>query len=175
MSTQPDPTPEEAARALRDVERRRVQAAEGSGGARWVYMVLGVAVFLLLAAPDWVDDIAQAGVSIAFAALAIAYALLLRTRRGSALLGHRTGAREEELDRSYMRRRRLTLLSVMALGLVVSVLGTRFSLDTPYWRSGVGVLLGGALTLLGPTWDQAVRARAVRGAHPAGADPGASR
>ncbi|MEU1486409.1 hypothetical protein [Streptomyces sp. NPDC005752] len=175
MSVHPNPTPDEAARTLRDVEQRRIQAAEGSGGARWVYVVLGLAAFLLLAAPDWVGDDAQAWVSIGYAALAVAYVVLLRTRRGSALLGHRTGRRKEELDGAFLRRRRLTLLAVMATGLVISVLGSRVSLDLPYWRSGAGALLGAAVIFLGPAWDQAVRARAVRGARSVTEDPGAAR
>ncbi|MEV2244590.1 hypothetical protein [Streptomyces sp. NPDC049970] len=175
MSAHSNPTPDEAARTLRDVEQRRIQGAEGSGGSRWVYVVLGVAVFLLLAAPDWVGDDAQGWVSIGYAVLAVAYVVLLRTRRGSALLGHRTGLRKDELDGAFLRRRRLTLLAVVAIGLAVSVLGPRVSLDLPYWRSAAGALLGAAVIFLGPAWDRAVRTRAVRGGDAVTEGPGAAR
>lgn len=172
MSAHQTPTPDEAARTLRDVEQRRIQAAEDSGGARWVYVVLGLAAFLLLAAPDWVGDEAQVLVSIGYAALAVAYVILLRTRRGSALLGHRTGRRKEELDGAFLRRRRLALLAVMAVGLVLSVLGSRVSLDLAYWHTATGALLGAAVIFLGPAWDRAVRTRAVRGGRTVGEGPG---
>ncbi|MFE3250930.1 hypothetical protein [Streptomyces sp. NPDC059209] len=175
MSAHQSPTPDEAAHTLRDVEQRRIQAAVDSGGARWVYVVLGLAAFLLLAAPDWVGDDAQAWVSIGYAVLAVAYVILLRTRRGSALLGHRTGRRKGELDGAFLRRRRLALLGVMAIGLVLSVLGSRVSLDVEYWRTGIGALLGAAVIFLGPTWDRAVRTRAVRGGRAGGEGPGAAR
>lgn len=81
------PSPEEAARALRDVDHRRDQALGALHGARWVDVMFALVVFLYLASTDFLPG-AAGWKGLVLAGLVLAYVLVLRTRRGATWLGH---------------------------------------------------------------------------------------
>lgn len=142
------PTPDEAARALRDVGQREDQALDSVHEARWVRVVLGVAIFLFLAAPDFLGAHASTWTSPGFAVLVLGYAVLLRTRRGSALLGRPVQMRGDVVPRRFAVTARLVIAALVALSLL-SLFVAHPHLDIPYWRTAMGAILGLLLIFFG--------------------------
>jgi hypothetical protein len=152
----------EAARALREVEQRRDQAARTSAQeSRWVSVLFGLAVFAQLASPDFFGEDANVWVSWSVTALGLAYVLMLRSRRGNALLGRPTRLRKEEISPRFALWARLAILAVVVIGFV----GGRY-LDFeafPYASTVVGALVGAAVIIFGRSWQRALNTLAVRG------------
>lgn len=157
-----DPTPStEATRALREVERRRGQARTSQQESRWVGVAFGVAIFAELAAPDFFGEKVRPWISLVVNALLVVYAVMLRTRRGSSLLGRPTRVRREELSPRFVLWARLALAAVLLVGYFGA-----FYLDGelfPYAGTALGVLLGGLLIVFGRRLQQALNSLAVRG------------
>ncbi|WP_030911260.1 hypothetical protein [Streptomyces sp. NRRL F-5126] len=157
------PAPAEAARALQDAGARRDQAFDSATDAPWVYAVFGAALFLLMAAPDFLGDGADAWTSWALAALAIGYAAMLRTRRGSTLLGRPNRLRREEISPKFTRYHRLGILAVVVLGLVLTFVA-HGDLSVPYLRTILGAVLGGVCVFFGRRLQRSLLAAARSGA-----------
>ncbi|MFE1521329.1 hypothetical protein ACFW9I_31595 [[Kitasatospora] papulosa] len=160
-----DPNPAEAARALRDVDERRGQALGSSRDARWVAVFFSIAIFVLLAAPDFFGEDVQTWTSVAFAVATLAYAVLLRTRRGAVLLGRRTQLRADAVPSRFALVSRLVILALCALGVVGAFLAPSDpSVPVPYWRTAVGAALGGVLIFFGDRIQQELASLAANSA-----------
>jgi hypothetical protein len=144
------PTADEAARALDDVDRRRSQTFDSVGESRWVGVVFGVAIFLFLAAPDFFGQGVTVWTSWAFTAIVVLYSVMLRSRRGAAVLGRRTRLRRQEISPRFALYHRVVIAAVLVVGLV-SLFVPHPHLAVPYLRTIVGALLGGALIVFGPS------------------------
>ncbi|MGW4397730.1 hypothetical protein ACWEHA_20785 [Amycolatopsis nivea] len=137
------PSPEEAARALRDVDHRKDQALGELQGAKWVDVVFALVVFLYLASADFLPSAAE-WKGLVLAVLVVGYVLMLRTRRGAALLGHRV-----RVDKSAIRPRfafgvALTFVVVcVAAAVALALLHVRI----PYANTILGAVL--AIVLIG--------------------------
>lgn len=171
MSEPHQPTADEAAqaaRALRDIDARRTRARESTGSARWVDVVFGVLTFAVLAAPDFFGAEVSGWATPAFSALAVGYVVLLNTRRGSALLGQRARLRRSEVSGRYALVARLLILVCAAAGITFALLQPDLGVHVPYWRTALGVVLGGALILFGGRMQRALTSAATRERHTTG-------
>ncbi|MFD7505689.1 hypothetical protein [Streptomyces sp. NPDC059850] len=150
----------EAARALQDVEQRRGQAQASERESRWVGVVFGVAIFAELAAPDFFGEGVRIGVSWVVTALVVAYAVMLRTPRGGALLGRATHVRKRELSSRFVVSAQVALAAVVLMGFI----GAYFLDDGlfPYAGTVLGAVLGGTLILFGRSLQQALSSLAAR-------------
>ncbi|MFE2187887.1 hypothetical protein [Streptomyces sp. NPDC059455] len=153
--------PAEAARALRDVERRRGQARASEQESRWVSVVFGVAIFAQLAAPDFVSDDVRSWIGLAIAALSLVYVMMLRNPRGGALLGRPTRVRRDEISPRFIRLAQLVMIAVA----VICFLGTRLLPHEPfpYTRTVVGAVIGATLILFGRNLQRVMNSLAFRG------------
>ncbi|GAA0899433.1 MULTISPECIES: hypothetical protein [Streptomyces violaceusniger group] len=151
----------EAARALRDIERRRDQARASEQQSRWVSVVFGVAIFAQMAAPDFFGDDVRSWIGLAIAALSLVYVMMLRNPRGGALLGRPTRVRRDEISPRFIRLAQLVIVAVAVIGF----LGTRLLPHEPfpYTRTVVGVVLGGTLILFGRPLQRTLNSLAFRG------------
>ncbi|WP_369201579.1 hypothetical protein [Streptomyces sp. PU-14G] len=156
------PTPAEAARALQEAEHHKDQAFASVRESRWVTVVCGVAVFVCLAAPDFFGSEVTQWISPALAVLSVTYAVLLNTRRGSALLGRPIRLRKEEISPRFATTARVVLLLVMVAGLAATFV-PHPGMPLPYWRTVAGVLLGGFVIVFGRRSEQALLSFARRG------------
>jgi hypothetical protein len=155
------PTPDEAARALRDVERRKDQTFGSVGASLWVRVVFASAIFLMLAAPDFLGPTVATWASWPLALLAVIYAMMLNSRRGSAVLGQRTRLRREAISPSFTATRRLVLLAILVIAIVVAFI-PHGQLSVPYLRTIIGAVLGLALVLFGNRYQRAMVSLARR-------------
>ncbi|MCA1222404.1 hypothetical protein [Streptomyces sp. 8L] len=158
------PTPAEASRALREVERRRGESLGSARDSRWVAILFGVAVFALLAAPDFFGQGVESVVNIVFTAVVVLYAVLLRSRRGSAVLGRRTRVRRDAVSPRFALWSRVVILTVMALGIVAAFL-PHSSLSFPYARTIAGAVLGAVLIFFGDRLQSALASLAAGAEH----------
>ncbi|MEW2396079.1 hypothetical protein [Streptomyces sp. NPDC046862] len=151
----------EAARALRDVERRREQAARTSQQeSRWVSVVFAVLICAQLSAPDFFGDDVRPWFSWMVFALVAVYMVMLRTRRGAALLGRPTRVPTRELSMRFEVGARLVLIAAMVIALIASSLVDDVF---PYAGTALGVLVGGTLIVFGPRLQEALGSVTVRG------------
>lgn len=72
--------------------------------------------------------------NVAFAAVAVGYAVLLRSRRGSALLGRRTRVRQDAVSPRFALWSRVIILAVLALGIVAAFV-PHPGMSVPYART----------------------------------------
>ncbi|WP_301124605.1 hypothetical protein [Streptomyces cacaoi] len=160
MSDRLPPT-DEAARALRDVEQQRSRSRASTRESRWVSVVFGLVIFAQLAAPDFFGDRVRPWASWAVVVLLLAYQTMLRTRRGSALLGRPTRVRREEISPRFTAAARITILLVLVAGFALALFldGPPF----PYMGTALGVVLGGTLIFFGGTLQQSLNSLATRG------------
>lgn len=165
----PRPSADEAARALRDIDRHREQAHSSAANSRWVSVVFGVVFGALFAAPDFFGAGAAAWSSAAYGILGVGYVVLLNTRKGSTLLGQPVRMRRQEISGRFRSYALLTLLVVLLAGVAIQLLQPHWTLDVPYWRTAVGVVGGGALALFGQSWQRALLSVAVHGGRRTGA------
>ncbi|MFG1925177.1 hypothetical protein [Cryptosporangium sp. NPDC048952] len=150
------PTPEEAQRALRDVETRKQQSLEGSRSSRWWWIGGGVAViaygFVGEFASDFIEDW---GATITGVLLLLA--VLSTTRWGGSLLGRRTQPRRASASRQ------LGLGLIGAVGALAIILVAQL-LDVPHLALGLAIVGGLLLAFVGPWWEGRVLAhRGARG------------
>ncbi|HEY3686050.1 MAG TPA: hypothetical protein VGL93_23670 [Streptosporangiaceae bacterium] len=155
------PTPEEAARALRDVERRKDQTVNSVGVALWVRIVFGIAIFVALAAPDSFGSQVTTWSAWPLTLIAVAYVIMLNSRRGSAVLGQPARLRGEEISPRFAATRRVVLMVVLAVGIVVAFI-PHGRLDVPYLRTVIGAVAGLALVVFGDRYQKAMNSFARR-------------
>ncbi|WP_275292042.1 hypothetical protein [Amycolatopsis sp. La24] len=135
------PSPEEAARALRDVDHRRDQALDELQGAKWVDVVFALVVFLYLASADFLPSAAE-WKGLVLAVLVVGYVLMLRTRRGAAVLGHRV-----RVDKSAIRPRFAIALVFVLVCVAAAVAPALLHVQIPYGNTILGAVL--AIVLIG--------------------------
>lgn len=152
----------EAARALHDVDQRREQAARAYGTeSRWVSVVFGVVLFAQMAAPDFFGDGVRPWMSWLVFGLVAVYMVMLRTRRGSDLLGRPARARKSEISPAFAYGARLLIVLVVLLGFAGALYMDHELF--PYAGTVMGALLCGGLILFGPAWQRGLNSLAVRG------------
>lgn len=147
------PTPEEAARSLRDVDQRTDQALESLVDRRWVFVVCGLGVITSAASYDF--DFLRAyapWITSAWILPLAAYSVLKMSRRGARLVRARPAYVHK--DALSPKARKVGTLSILAIALIpwVTLLtGTHLSVHFPaYVPTVLGVLGGGALIAFGP-------------------------
>ncbi|GAA2606443.1 hypothetical protein [Streptomyces axinellae] len=155
------PRADEAARLLHDVDQRRDQGArESARESRWVSVVFAIALFAQLAAPDFFGEEVRPWLSWAVFVLLAVYMVMLRTRRGSDLLGRPARLRKSEISPQFAKFARLTILLVMVAGFFVALYGG--NLLFPYAGTVLGVVLCGGLIAFGPAWQKSLNSLATR-------------
>ena len=142
-------TPNEATRALQEVDKRKGQTVGSMRQSRWVYIVFGVAIFAMLAAQDFLGTDAAAVANMIVAVLAVAHVVLGRTRRGAAILGQPTRVRREAVSPRFSIPAVTVLVAAMVVGIVAPLLGMQPLAGVPYWHTILGAVLGLALILFG--------------------------
>ncbi|MFD2420783.1 hypothetical protein [Amycolatopsis pigmentata] len=146
------PSPEEAAEALRTVSQGRERAlTSGQREARWLDVVAGVILFLYSASVDFFPQSAPWR-DIGLAVLVVGYVALLRTRRGSALLGqHARLSRRDVWPRFAVGVWLVGGLLVAGSMVAVFVLGrTGTSIHVPYLSTALGAVMAIVLIAFGP-------------------------
>jgi ABC-type Fe3+ transport system permease subunit len=144
-----NPNPSEAARALHEVNERKNQALDSMHRSRWVDIIFGVAIFVMLAAGDFLGKDAASVAVMVVAVLAVGYNWLGRTRRGAAVLGQPTRVRRDAISRRFSIPAVTVLVVAMLAGIVLPLLGLHPLAGVPYWRTILGAVLGLALILFG--------------------------
>ncbi|GAA2352588.1 hypothetical protein SVIO_003780 [Streptomyces violaceusniger] len=133
---------------LRNVNRRTEQARGSLRAAptpRWLDWLFGMAIFLYGASHGFFPNSAVWG-GWAFGALVVGYVVLLRTRRGSALLGQPVRIRRQAISSRFVLIARLTIAAVVAASVVMVVL----DIHVPYLSTNLGAVLAIALIGFGP-------------------------
>ncbi|MGC4855695.1 hypothetical protein ACLQ24_20455 [Micromonospora sp. DT4] len=149
MSTAP--TPEEARRALEDVDRRRDQTATAAGWPWWAWLASGVAAVICgFAADRYPDFVRTYGTTIVI--LLLFAAMFPNTRWGSALLKRPVRPRATT-DTSIL------LWSVLGVALLIGGLALASALDVPHVWVWSGLTVGVLLAAAGPWWQRRVLAR----------------
>ncbi|MGX1851721.1 hypothetical protein [Streptomyces sp. NPDC055299] len=141
------PTPQEAAEALRNIDQRAEQARGSLRNApRWLDWLAGAVIFLYCASIDFFPGSAVWR-SWIFAALAVGYAIVLRTRRGSALLGQSARIHRQAVSSRFVLIARLTIAAVVAASVAAVVLlgSAHTSMYVPYLSTILGAVLATAL------------------------------
>ncbi|GAA1137415.1 hypothetical protein GCM10009630_40550 [Kribbella jejuensis] len=138
------PSADEAARALQDVDRRRDQAMDSLQGGKWVDVVFAVVIFLYLASADFLPSVAE-WKGLALAVLVVAYVLLLRTRRGAAWLGHSVRVDKSAIRPKFVVGVWLVLVLLVAATVALSLLHVHI----PYGNTILGAVLAIVLIVLG--------------------------
>lgn len=139
------PTPDDAQRALRDIEHRRQQAVEAAGWSRWWWIGGGILVAVYGITLDLHPDV-LGGWGGAIPIVLAAIGVLSTTRRGGALAGRRVGARTP--------KRPLVAILVVASIVVLSLVFR--AVDLPHASAVVAVVGGLVLAIGGPWWQRAV-------------------
>lgn len=163
----PRPTPGEAARALREVDRRRAQARRSVHGPGWLEVFFALVIFTFLSSTDFFPAARVWGPPI-LAVLVVGYVVLLRTRRGSAWLGQSARLHPQAIP---ARRRWIALTVVIAawvLSLVFVFAQVHVGAPVHYFGTIVGAVLAVALIVIG--WDRRRRARTGLSENVDGAD-----
>jgi hypothetical protein len=154
-----EPTPQQAARALREVTARRHQVLR-SRSPRWVSWLGGVA----LLAEGFAEDLfPRAGgvISLCVVAALLAFALSVRYRPVGAALGYRAA----------VRGRPPAGVFVVTVGGMIAILAVEFALHRvndrvhPHWSHTIFGVVVGLLVALGMPWaiEQAYRQHGERG------------
>lgn len=146
------PSPQEAADALHTVDQSQERAVTSwQGGARWVDATFGVVLFLHGASVDFFPQSALWRDPI-LAVLTVTYVVLLRTRRGSALLGQSARLRREDISPRFTLATGI-ILGIVMVGSLAAVLlleRTGLHLDVPYLSTGLGAVMAIVLIAFGP-------------------------
>lgn len=158
------PTPKQAAEALRNVNQRSEQAVGSLRSApRWLDVFFGVVIFLYCASADFLPGAAWPG--LVLAALVVAYVVLIRTRRGAALLGQSTRVRREAISPAFARVARLVIgvIFVGSLATTVILSLTHTNAHVAYLSTILGAVLAVLLIAFGPQLRGGMVALAANG------------
>ncbi len=141
-----EPTPEEAAAALRTVHEGRERVISSAVGSRWLSIVSGLVVFLYSAAIDLFPT-AQGWLTWAVLIAVLLLVSGLHTRVGSTLLGRRVMVSNRSLPVT-VRWRLLRIAPIFLIGIVVALLV--LLLHVPHGGIYYGALAGLYIIFLGP-------------------------
>jgi predicted membrane channel-forming protein YqfA (hemolysin III family) len=159
------PTPQEATEALRNADRRTEQARGSLRGApRRLDWLFGTVIFLYCTSYDFAPS-STVWSSWAFGALVLGYVIMVRTRRGAALLGHSVRIHRQAVSSKFVLIARLTIAVAVAASMVSVVLlgSTHTSPPVPYLSTIVGAVLAIALIGFGPQLRAGLAALAGKG------------
>lgn len=149
MST--TPTPEEARRALADVDRRREQTAAAAGRSRWAWLAAGVfAAAYGIVADRYPDFVRTYGTTIVI--LLLVAAMIPNTRWGAALLKRPVRPRATPDAQSL-------LWSALVVALLIGGAALATALEVPHLWVWFGLLAGVLLAVAGPWWQRRVLTR----------------
>lgn len=161
------PTPQEAADALRDVDRRTGQAVGSLRDApRWLDVFFGLFFLLYGVSGDFLPG-AMAWINLIMVAVVVTYAVLLRTRRGALLLGQPARVRREVISSRFVVIARL-IIGVIVVGSIVAILvlgANHTSVHVPYLTTIFGVVSAVAIIGFGPQLRAGLTGLATRGTH----------
>ncbi|GAB3004666.1 hypothetical protein LWP59_26080 [Amycolatopsis acidiphila] len=143
-----EPTPEEAAAALRAVHKGKEQVINSAMGSRWMWIISGLIVFLYCAATDLFPRQAWLGWPAVVCCLVLA--LGLRTRVGGTLLGRSVVVSSRSLSVT-LKWRLLRIAPILAIGIAVASVITLF--HVPHGEIYYGALAGLYIMFLGPRFQ----------------------
>ncbi len=143
------PTPEEAARALRDVEQRRDQVLREGSGPRWMWYLLGAAFVVRGLVADFAGGGASQVATWVIIGVLLVLVLLQHTRWGASLLGYRAMPARGQFPVWYLVVVSLAagaavIVISLVLGLAVAVFGL------PYRETVVNSGTGLVVAFVGP-------------------------
>lgn len=141
-----EPTPEEAAAALRAARESRGRVAASVLGARWIPIVAGLVVFGYTVATDLVPA-TKPWLTWVVLAVALLLVLLLRTRIGGSLLGRPVAVSSRTLPPAIWR-----VAPVIGLSIVAAVAIPL--LRIPHGAICYGALAGLYIIFLGPRFQR---------------------
>ncbi|MGV9212203.1 hypothetical protein ACTFTM_10135 [Micromonospora sp. RB23] len=145
------PTPEEARRALADVDRRREQTAAAAGRSRWTWLAAGVfAAVYGIVADRYPDFVRTYGTTIVI--LLLVASMLPNTRWGAALLKRSVRPRATPDAQSL-------LWSALVVALLIGGTALATALDVPHLWVWIGLAIGVLLAAAGPWWQRHVLTR----------------
>lgn len=143
------PTPEEAAAALRTVHEGRERVIKSVAGSRWLWVICGSVVFLYTAANDLFP---ATGHWLTWALLAGCLLLVfgMRTRVGGTLLGRHVSVSSRSLPLT-VTTRLLRMVPVLGLGIIAGLIV--LLLHLPHGQIYYGALAGLYIIFLGPRFE----------------------
>ncbi len=144
-----EPTPEEAADALRAVREGRERVIRSALGTRWLWIVSGLIVFLYCAANDLFPATQRWLVWVMLAVLLV-LVFALRTRVGGALLGRPVSVSNQSLALSF-KWRLLRAAPILGIAIVAAVIIQLF--HVPHGQLYYGALAGLYIIFLGPRFQ----------------------
>ena len=145
-----EPTPEEAAAALRAVHEGREQVIKHAmGSPRWLWIFSGVYVFLYCAVIDLFPAV-QVWANWVMVVILVVFVVGLRTRKGSAMLGRQVVVSGRSLPLS-LKWRLLRVSPILGVGIVAAVLIGLF--HVPHGPIYYGALAGLYIIFLGPRFQ----------------------
>jgi hypothetical protein len=143
-----DPTPEEAAAALRAVHEGRQRVIKSAMGSRWLSIAGGLVVFLYCAATD-LFPAANPWLTWPVLALVLVAAVGLQTRVGSSLLGRPVAVSSRSLPLTF-KWRLLRIAPVLGLGIAAALVAL---LHVPHGGIYYGALAGLYIMFVGPRFQ----------------------
>jgi len=144
-----EPTPEEAAAALRTVREGRDRVIRSAIGSRWLSIIGSLIVFGYCAVNDLVPA-TRPWLTWALLAVCLALVIGLRTRVGSSLLGRQVTVSSRSLPIA-VKWRLLYLAPIFGIAIVVSL--TIQLLHVPHGGIYYGALAGLYIIFLGPRFQ----------------------
>jgi hypothetical protein len=144
-----EPTPEEAAAALRAVREGREQVMKSAVGARWLSIGGGLIVFLYCAS---VDLFPSASPWLIWVLLAVLLLLVfgLRTRVGSSLVGRPVGVSSRTIPIS-AKWRLVRMVPILGIAVAAALIIQLF--HVPHGIIYYGALAGLYIIFLGPRFQ----------------------
>lgn len=142
-----EPTPEEAAAALRAVHEGKQQVIRSILGGRWIWIVSGLVVFLYCVANDLLPA-TRPWLTWAALAVVLVAAAGLRTRVGSTLLGRPVALSPRSLSSTFGLLRFAPLLGIVIVVVLIIEL-----LHVPHGQIYYGALVGFYIGFLGPRFQ----------------------
>lgn len=144
-----EPTPEEAAAALRAVHEGRQRVISSAMGSRWLWIASGLIVFLYSAGIDLFPAVAT-WLNLAIVVVILGMVVTLRTRKGSALIGRQVTLSSRGLPAG-VTWRLVRIAPVFVIGIAVALTVQLF--HVPHGTIYYGALAGLYIGFLGPRFQ----------------------
>lgn len=144
-----EPTPEEAAEALRAVREGRERVIKSALGSRWLSIVGGLVVFLYCATGDLFPAV-RPWLGFPFLVLVLLLVFAMRTRVGSTLLGRPVTVSDRTLSVPF-KWRLLRLAPLLGSAVAVALIVPLF--HVPHGPIYYGALAGLYVVFLGPRFQ----------------------
>jgi hypothetical protein len=149
------PTPDEAKRALQDIEARRQQTTVAATSSRWWWIGSGVVLAVYGALVDRLPHFAHTwGNTIIWGLILVTIAR--RTRWGGPLLGQQV--RPRQTGGVALRLGLGLFAAILVLGMAIGAIW----LKVPHLSLGFGIGAGLLIALAGPWWERRRLERSVR-------------